>query len=110
MTSAMAAGYELLAYGQILAESSSESGGANAAVIAAPFVLAFIVFTSVYTFFYLRYRNTDKRYRFESETRIGVSNVQAFDQAGRRRNGVKSSTMSGRNNGSPRERVRRISI
>lgn len=102
--------HELLTLGHVLADSSSGSGDASVAVIAAPFVLAFVVFTSVYSFFYLRYRNTDKKYRFESETRIGVSNVQAFDNAGRRRNGVKSTTMSGRNNGSPRERVRRMSV
>ena len=110
MSSILAASGSILVAGQILAESSSSSGeGGSVAVIAAPFVLAFIVFTSIYSFFFLRYRNTDKKYRFESETRIGVSNVQAFDTPGRRRNGVKSTVMAGRNNGNPRERVRRTS-
>ncbi|MCT1867525.1 hypothetical protein M3B90_08295 [Dermabacter sp. p3-SID358] len=110
MSHALTATHEVLAFGQLLADSSSGSEDGSVAVIAAPFVLAFVVFTSIYSFFYLRYRNTDKKYRFEQETRIGVSNVQAFDHAGARRNGVKSTTMSGRNNGNPRQRVRRISI
>lgn len=75
-----------------------------------PFVVGILVFVGIYTGIYLYYRNTNKKYEFERTTDIRVANVQAFDQPLRQRNGVRSSTMSDRNNGSPRERVRRVEI
>lgn len=92
------------------AASTYVSGDDAAFNILTPFVVGAIVFALVYVLTYLYYRNTDKSYDFERKTDIRIANVQAFDHAGRRRNGVHSSIMSGRNNGSPRERVNRVAL
>lgn len=112
MTSlAVSAHFSTIALGaQLLAESSSSSGEGSIYIILAPIVLGLLVGFSVYTYVFLRYRNTDKSYQFEQETAIGVSNVQVFDTPTRRIDGVRSPTMSNRNNGNPRTRVRRIDI
>ncbi len=51
-----------------------------------------------YGLMYLRYRNTDKRHRHESETRAEIHDVRALDQFHRSLKGVSNSRMRGANN------------
>lgn len=64
-----------------------------------------------YTFFYFRYRNSNKNHAFEHETDIGV-----LGEIGRKDSKVghisktRASSISGDNSGSHRSRVGRISV
>lgn len=89
---------------------ASTSGDSTLPILAAPFVLGFIVYAAFHGLTYLYYRNTDKKYRFEQETAIEVRNVQAFDTPVQRRNGVQSSVIENRNSNRPRERVQRVRL
>ena len=58
-----------------------------------------------YTMIFLRYRNTDKRYRYEHETSSEVAKVQAFDQLVDRVRGTQRRRIDGDNVDKPRERL-----
>ena len=76
--------------------------------IFAPFALGIAAFALFYGGVFTYYRNTDKRYRYETTTDIRIANVQAKDDHMGRKNAVESSSIQGRNSGRPRERVRRV--
>lgn len=58
-----------------------------------------------YTMTYLRYRNTDKRYAYEYKTDTSMSNVQAADQRVGSVQGVRNSSIPGKNSSTPRTRL-----
>ncbi len=76
---------------QILAESSSDDNGN----------FAFLFLFSGFLFYgaiYLRYRNTDKRHKHESETKASLHNVREDDRFHRSLKGVSNSKMQNANN------------
>lgn len=80
---------------QVLADTDSEGGGQLGLL----FLLSGFVF---YAFVYLRYRNTDKRHRHESETGAELHNVRAEDRLVRNLTGLSNAKMKGANNRSVR--------
>ena len=77
-------------------------------VLFIPFGLGLLAFFGFYYFTWQRYRNANKNYRYEQVTDIRIRNPRAFDKPGGRRYGVRSSSIDARNNGRPRERVKRL--
>lgn len=82
----------------ILAESSSDSDGRGVGLL---FLLSGFVF---YGAMYLRYRNSDKRHRHESETEATMLDVRAVDNHVQTLKGVKNATLRGANNTAVRGR------
>lgn len=76
----------------ILAESSSDSDGRGVGLL---FLLSGFVF---YGAMYLRYRNSDKRHRHESETDATMLDVRAVDNHVQTLKGVKNARLQGANN------------
>lgn len=58
-----------------------------------------------YVFYYLRYRNTDKRHAFERETNSEVVGLSGTDKLVGNVRGVENSKISGNNVTSPRQRL-----
>lgn len=86
----------------LLASSSDDGSGVFALMLfALPFVVAFFV----YTVMYKRYRNQDKRYQFETATSVVRTQLQRWDTFSRKHNGQRSSTISGKNDHKPLERL-----
>lgn len=77
---------------QVLAESSSSDDGGSLAFLA---LLAGPLF---YGLIYLRYRNTDKRHKHESETEASLHNLREDDRYHRALRGVSNSKMQDANN------------
>lgn len=86
------------------------SGDSDAIGLALPFVLGPAVFAAVYGGIYRYYRNTDKRHEFERETEVAVGNLRSADRRRGSNNRQRSRTMSGANQDSHLERVRRIAV
>lgn len=57
---------------------------------------------------YLRYRNSDKRHRHESETKSEMANVQAQDNFVRSMTGLRNRRMRGANEGDVRGALRKL--
>ena len=84
--------------------ASSDGDGAvvfGLILFALPFIVAFLV----YTFMYKRYRNQDKRYQFETTTSAVRSELQRWDTFSRKNNRQRSSTISGKNDHKPLEKI-----
>ncbi len=75
----------------VTASSSSDDGSGLALLL----LLAGPVF---YGLMFLRYRNTDKRHRHESETKATMHDVRATDEYHRSLKGVSHRRMKGANN------------
>ena len=78
--------------------------------LAFPFIAGPAVFAAVYGGIYRRYRNTDKRHKFESETEVAVGNLKTGDRKIGENNRQSSRRMSGANQDDHLERVRRIKV
>ena len=75
----------------IQASSDSDDGGK----IGLLFLLAGFLF---YGAMYVRYRNTDKRHHYETETRAAMRNMQQADAFAESLRRLRNSKMSGANN------------
>ena len=64
----------------------------------------------VYLGIYSRYRNKDKRYRYESESDVEVGNMMMRDRRVQHRTGVRGRRMEGANDHEHLDRVRRVQI
>jgi hypothetical protein len=78
---------------QLLASSRSSDGDGSS--FAYVFLLSGFLF---YGAMFVRYRNTDKRHRHESETKASLHDVRAADQHHGSIRGVSNSRMNGANN------------
>ena len=81
---------------QIVVASSHHSSGSSD-----PRLFGLVLFASgfvFYGFIYLRYRNSDKRHHYESETEARMVDVRAADQQVDTHKGVKNSRMKDANN------------
>lgn len=81
---------------QVVVASSHHSSGDGD-----PRLLGLVFFISGFLFYgvmYLRYRNSDKRHNYESETEAKMLDVRAADQQIDTNLGVKNSRMKGANN------------
>ncbi|MEO7122940.1 MAG: hypothetical protein ABI400_07445 [Lacisediminihabitans sp.] len=78
--------------GHVLAASGSDGDSSNFGLL---FLASGFVF---YGLMYLRYRNADKRQRYESETEATLHNMQAEDQFVRSMKGLSNSRMANANN------------
>lgn len=76
----------------LLAESSSDEGSGGIGLL---FLLSGFVF---YGAMYLRYRNTDKHHKHESETEARMLDVRAVDNHIKTLKGVKNARLQGANN------------
>lgn len=88
---------------QVFASSSSSDG--DLGDFAFVFLLSGFVF---YGIIYLRYRNTDKRHKHESETEASLHNLRAGDQLIKSLTGLSNSKMRGANNGAVNGLLRRF--
>ncbi|MGY5764223.1 hypothetical protein ACXET9_03350 [Brachybacterium sp. DNPG3] len=89
----------------LLADNSDGAVG-----IAFPFLAGPGVFLAVYLGIYRHYRNTDKRFTFEKKTDVAVGNLKSADGRRGTNNRQRSRRMSGANESSHLERVRRIRV
>ncbi|MCL3862499.1 hypothetical protein [Actinotalea sp. K2] len=78
---------------ELLASSGSSDGDGSG--FAYLFLLSGFIF---YGAMFVRYRNTDKRHRHESETKASMHDVRAADQFHRSLRGVSNARMKGANN------------
>ncbi len=94
----------------ILADPMLLAGGSDGdypfAILAAGPVAGILVYLGIYS----RYRNKDKRYRFESESKVEVGNMMTRDAKIQHRRRVSGSRMGGANESRHLERVRRMQI
>ncbi|AXK47099.1 hypothetical protein DXU92_14460 [Brachybacterium saurashtrense] len=88
----------------LLADGSSSDG------IFLPFLLGPLTFAGIYIGIYRFYRNTDKRHRYERETKVAVGNLQQDDRRTGRKTGQRSRSMDGRNDTDHLTRVRRLRV
>jgi hypothetical protein len=72
-------------------ESSSDSDAALAPLL---LCLSGVVY---FVYFYLRYRNTDKRHHHERETISSTANLREYNELVKHRTRIRSSEMDGRN-------------
>ena len=85
---------------QLMRGSSSGDGDAFWLVLLGP--AAGIGF---YTWVYLRYRNTDKRYEYEHKTSSDIDGVQGYDTKTRTRHRLRNARIQGDLSRNPRERL-----
>lgn len=85
-------------------------GDDGAIGIALPFIAGPAVFIGVYLGIYRYYRNTDKRFHFERKTDVAVGNLKTADNRRGSNNRQRTRRMSGANEDSHLERVRRIRV
>ncbi len=83
----------------IVIRAASDNSDNNSGKLGLILMLAGFVF---YGAMYLRYRNTDKRDHYESETKAETANMEAQDAFSRSLTHLKNSRMSGANNTSVR--------
>jgi hypothetical protein len=81
--------------GQMIVASSGGSSAGDPRLFGLLFFVSGFVF---YGWVYLRYRNTDKRHRHESETEARMLDVRGADQHVNTLTGLKNSKMKGANN------------
>ena len=92
---------------ELVAAGSSEY---SLAVVALPFIAGPATAVTIYLAIYRRYRNTDKRYTFERESRVAVGNLRTADRKVGENNRQKASRMAGANQTNHLKRVRRIQV
>lgn len=92
---------------ELLAEGSSNY---SLVVVALPFIAGPATTVTIYLAIFRRYRNTDKRYIFERESRVAVGNLRTADRKVGENNRQKSSRMSSANQTRHLTRVRRIRV
>lgn len=73
---------------------AADSSGDSWSYIGLAFFLSGFIF---YWLMFLRYRNADKRFKHESQTRSEIRNVQVRDDFIRSQRGLRNSTMQGAN-------------
>lgn len=95
------------AFAMLLADGG---GGVGAIGIAFPFLAGPAVFIGVYLGIYRRYRNTDKRHKFEKETEVAVGNLETVDHRRGSNNRQRSRRMRGDNSTDHLQRVRRLRV
>src|SRR5699024_219320 len=76
----------------VILAATSENDWSTAGLV---FYLSGFIFFGV---MYLRYRNSDKRFRHESRTRSELANMRARDDFVRSQKGLKNSSLHGANN------------
>jgi hypothetical protein len=81
--------------GEVIVASSHSSSSSDPRLFGLLLFLSGFIF---YGFFYLRYRNTDKRHMHESETEAKMLDVRGVDQHINTLKGLKNSKMEGANN------------
>ena len=86
--------------GVVLASSRSESDNTFYLLLLGP-----ISGIGFYTMTYLRYRNTDKRYKFEHETHSEAVDVRAFDRKVGERTQTTDTRVQGDNSRKPLQRL-----
>ncbi|MFC0675334.1 hypothetical protein [Brachybacterium hainanense] len=90
----------------LLAEGGDEGGGGILAILAAGPVSGVLVYMGIYS----RYRNKDKRYRFESEAKVDVGNMMVHDQKVNHRRRVTGRRMDGGNESEHLQRVQQMRL
>lgn len=89
-----------------ISTSSSSADGDSGWIMLLPPGVA----TAIYVFTYRYYRNHDKRYKYESETKTTVSNLQMYDQKVNFRSGLRSNRINGDNSRNHTQRVNRRNV
>lgn len=89
-----------------ISTSSSSTGDDSGWIMLLPPGVA----TAIYVFTYRYYRNHDKRYKYESETKTTVSNLQMYDQKVNFRSGLRSDRIDGDNSRDHTQRVKRRNV
>lgn len=84
----------------------SDSGNTTVTVFGA----GAAVFAAVYGLIYAYYRNKGKKYRFITETRVRVANMQTREVKINAIRGSSNPQINGRNSNDPEDRVRRFEL
>lgn len=91
----------------VASSSSSDGGGLiGVALLALPFVVAFLLYRALYR----RYRNQDKRYEFEHTTSVVRSNLRRWDTFVREHKRQRNSEIDGRNEDNPLIRAPHVAV